>query len=49
MVKCFRSVDVVFVIHTTFMCPSFYIVFMLYKGFEMECIHRCISQTSCCW
>lgn len=26
-----------------------YIVFMLYGGFEMECIHRCISQTSCCW
>lgn len=25
------------------------IVFMLYEGFEIECIHRCISQTSCCW
>lgn len=22
---------------------------MLYKGFEMECIHRCISQMSCWW
>lgn len=22
---------------------------MLYEGFEIDCIHRCISQTSCCW
>lgn len=27
----------------------FNIIFMLYKGFEMECIHRCISQMSWCW
>lgn len=25
------------------------IIFMLYEGFEMECIHRCISQTSWWW
>lgn len=24
------------------------IISMLCKGFEMECIHRCISQMSCC-
>lgn len=35
--------------HHIYMSFFFYIIFMLYEGFEMECIHRCISQMSCCW
>lgn len=29
--------------------PHSYVIFMLSEGFEMECIHRCISQTSWWW
>lgn len=39
------SVNILFTYHIHMSC----IVFMLYEGFEIECIHRCISQTSCCW
>lgn len=37
----------VFRSHHTHM--SLFISYLLYEGFQMECIHRCISQTSCWW